>query len=637
MTDPHAVITRLSVDFELISKRMSQVSGDLAELDAYFTAWSAAPPPPPAPQPTPAPEPTHAPRPAPTAAPTPPTPKPQSAPPRPRPTSAPSATRSSAARTIPRTEPAPPPAWIPPQPPRQPREQREWQLPDSGVIGKILAVAGVAVTLIGVVLLLVLAAKAGLLRPEIRVAGGTALAAALVGIGARLHSRPGGRIGAIALAATGIATGYLDVIAVTTIYRWLPAAAGLAIAAAVGGAGLALARRWNSEHLGLLVLVPLIGLAPTLTRGIDLMVIAFMLALSAAALIVQRGKDWIAMFAARIAAPTVPLLLALISVSRHDDPWLIGSACGAAALLAIVSGLATIPAITNHTALALLTAAGTLPVLACGVAVDRLLATLLTGSLGAGLLALVMLGRELPRIVVQVWSVLSAAAALIAVNTAFHGYLEPAVLLSMATAVAVAGRKEVTARWIAAGFGFLGLAAYLSYAPPSHLLTGTAVPTSVAVATMVTSVLAIGYLAAMAPVHTLIDRHDPDIARVLVFAGAAQIVYAVTMFTVTAGVLIGGTSAGFLAGHMAATICWIAMAAALFGAARRQSGQKRAVALTGGLALTAAATAKLFLFDLGTLDGIFRVIAFIVVGLALLAMGTGYARSLAQQDSTLQH
>jgi uncharacterized membrane protein len=39
--------------------------------------------------------------------------------------------------------------------------------------------------------------------------------------------------------------------------------------------------------------------------------------------------------------------------------------------------------------------------------------------------------------------------------------------------------------------------------------------------------------------------------------------------------------------------------------------------------------AKLFLFDLGTLDGIFRVVAFIVVGLVLLAMGTGYARSLA--------
>ncbi len=42
--------------------------------------------------------------------------------------------------------------------------------------------------------------------------------------------------------------------------------------------------------------------------------------------------------------------------------------------------------------------------------------------------------------------------------------------------------------------------------------------------------------------------------------------------------------------------------------------------------------AKLFLFDLGTLDGIFRVVVFIVVGLVLLGMGAGYARLLERQD-----
>jgi hypothetical protein len=527
-----------------------------------------------------------------------------------------------------RSEPPPPPAWLPP------REPREWELPDAGVIGKILAVAGVAVTLVGVVLLLVLAAKAGLLRPEIRVAGGTALAAALVGVGVRLQGRPGGRIGAIALAATGIAAGYLDVIAATSIYRWMPAAAGLAIAAAVGAAGLALARRWNSEHLGLLVLVPLLGLAPVITRGVDLMLIEFMLALSAAALVAQHGKDWIWMFAARIAAPTVPLLIALGAHGHADNPWMLGGACGLAALLAITSALASMPTITNAATLALLTAAGTAPVLASGVAVDRLLATLLTGTLAAGLLALVLLIDDLPRIVAQTWSVLSAVSALIAVTVAFRGYLEPAVLLAMAITVAVAGRQDVIARWVASGFGFIGLAGYLSYAPPTHLLHGAAVPTSVAVATMVTSLLAVAYWLAMSPLYTMIAERDADIARVLAGAGAAQIIYAVTMFTVTAGVLVGGTSAGFLAGHMAATICWIAGAAALFVYARKTSGQRRAAGVSGGLALTAAATTKLFVFDLGTLDGIFRVTAFIVVGLALLAMGTGYARSLAQHDHT---
>ena len=105
-------------------------------------------------------------------------------------------------------------------------------------------------------------------------------------------ARPGGRVGAIALAATGIAAAYIDVIAITTIYDWVPAPVGLVIAAVVAGGGLTLARRWDSEQLGLLVLVPLIGLGPVVTDGITLLLVGFMLALSAATLPVQLGKDW---------------------------------------------------------------------------------------------------------------------------------------------------------------------------------------------------------------------------------------------------------------------------------------------------------------------------------------------------------
>lgn len=117
------------------------------------------------------------------------------------------------------------------------------------------------------------------------------------------------------------------------------------------------------------------------------------------------------------------------------------------------------------------------------------------------------------------------------------------------------------------------------------------------------------------------------------WAGAAAVVaYAVTSFTVTAGVLIGGTGRGFYAGHMVATICWIAMAAAVFRYAVRLPRADRSVPIAGGLGLVAAAVTKLFLFDLGTLDGMFRVAVFIVVGLVLLGMGSGYARLLDRQD-----
>lgn len=483
-------------------------------------------------------------------------------------------------------------------------------------------------TLIGVVLLLVLAAQAGLLRPEIRVTGGVVLSAALVGVAIRLHSRPGGRIGAIALAATGIAAAYLDVIALTTVYKWVPAPAGLVLAAVVAGAGLALARQWNSEHLGLLVVVPLIGLAPAITHGVGLLLVSFMLALSAAALPVQLGKDWIWMHAARIVAAALPLLVALVSV-KQDDAWVLGAACGIAAILAIASGLIVLPSTGNTTALALLTVAGTVPVLAAGIAVDRVLAAVLAAALATAMLAIVLVGAELPTIVKQVWSAWSAISALVAVTVACTGYVAGPVLLALAVTVAIAGRDDNVARWAAAGFGVIGTGLFYSYAPLDALLTATAMPASIAVSTLAASLLVIATVFTMA--RACVGVRDRDIRLVLAAGAGALVVYAVTAFTVTAGVLLAGAQVGFLAGHMAATICWIGMAAALFAYALRLAGREgRAAPITAGLVLTGAATAKLFLFDLATLDGIFRVAAFIVVGLVLLGMGTGYARSLAR-------
>ena len=55
--------------------------------------------------------------------------------------------------------------------------------------------------------------------------------------------------------------------------------------------------------------------------------------------------------------------------------------------------------------------------------------------------------------------------------------------------------------------------------------------------------------------------------------------------------------------------------------AARRAREDRPLPIAGGLALVAGSMAKLFLFDLGTLSGMFRVAVFIVVGLVLLAMG----------------
>ena len=610
MTDPHqAALSQLSEEFTAMSRQLARVAGQLTALERTLQ-----PPPPPPPPPYPAPAVA---------------PPPAYVPPRYPP-------------------PTPPVAFYPPPPPpvrpsvpRLTLAARISSDADSGLIGKLLAVAGVAVTLIGIVLLVVLAAQAGILRPELRVGAGALLAGALVGVGARLRHRAGGRVGAIALAATGIAAAYIDVIAATAIYHWVGPAVGLVVAAAVGGGGLILARRWDSEQLGLLVLVPLLVLAPIVTDGITLTLIGFLLALSAAALPVQLGKDWVWLHVARTAAATAPLLVALgvSAFGSQDDPWLLGGACAVAATLAVVGALILLPWITNRVAMALITVAGVLPALAAGIAVDRELAALLAAAVAVGMLAIVLSGARLPAVtgpVRQIWSALSAVSALIAVTVAFDGVVAGPVLLSLALVVTVAGRKALVARWAAIGFAIAGGGLFLGYAPPLTLVQPTLLPTPVAVSTLAASVLLVAVAVAVAWSWAA-DRKLGDGIRVLWAGAIAVTAYCVTAFTVTAGVLIGGRDGGFLAGHMAATICWIAIAAGLFVVALRvQRRAARTAPIAGGLALTAAAMTKLFLFDLGTLDGIFRVVAFIVVGLALLGMGSGYARSLAQQDRSAQ-
>ncbi|ULE32619.1 DUF2339 domain-containing protein [Mycobacterium sp. IDR2000157661] len=577
MTEPHrAVVARLSADVAALSQQLARVTAGIAVLDRMLAERPAVPP-------------------------------------------------TSYFPTPPPQYQAPPPV-LPMQAPVPPAPK---PMRDEGWVGKLLAVAGVAVTLVGIVLLLVLAAQAGILRPEMRVAGGAVLASVLVGAAVWLNARPGGRTGAIALAATGIAGAYMDVVAATTIYGWLAAPVGLVLAAAIGGGGLTMARRWDSEHLGLLVLVPLLVLAPVVAGGISLLLVGYMLTLAAASLPVQLGKDWLWLHAARIAASTLPLLIALLAVHFDDGhgAWLAG-ACGIAAVLAIASALILGPQTANRAVLALLTSAGTLPVLCAALAVDRVAAALMAAALAAAVSAVLLAGQRCiggDRVVRAVWVALSAVSAVTAVLLAFDGYIAGPVLLGMALVVAIAGRRLPAARWTAAGFTLIGGGLYLSYAPPFALVHPVDVPIAHAASTLVTGLL----LTACATVLVWsLPRRD----NVAWGTAAGVALYTVTTSTVTAGVLIGGQDGGFLAGHMAATICWIAVAAALFGHAVRLPRPERSLPIGGGLALVAVAMAKLFLFDLGTLDGIFRVTVFIVVGLILLGTGATYARMLAKQD-----
>lgn len=547
----------------------------------------------------------------------------------------------------------PHPAYAPPpqrpftpqpgRPPAPPVSDRISDAVERGLIGKVLAVAGVGVTLVGVVLLLVLAAQAGILRPEFRVAGGAALSAALVGAGIWLQRKRDGRIGAIALAATGLAAGYLDVLAATKIYEWLPVVAGLTTAGVIAAAGLVLAYRWDSEHLGILVVVPLIALAPVLTGGLDMTLIAFMVMLAIASSWVQVGHDWIWLHALRLAAPTIPLTLVGASALSGPSGDLagLGLEFSAATLIVVVLGLAgalvAMPTTRFREVTAGLAAATTFPVLFAGAVMDTAGAVSLqaaTAVLVIGTTVVCSLVRSarfepLPDVVAQIWSATALVITFVALLISFDGRVAVSAILGLALVTALVARAWSSTSVVllvggtivwTIGFGML-----LSDLAPYVLADAARMETHASLAVVFAALLAVAGAIILA--DNWIRLTDRDVVGLAYTVLGVVAVYTATAICVTSGVLLAGAD-GFLGGQVAATTCWVVMAGGLLAHARRRRGGRRTAAVTGGLVLVAAAMAKLFLFDLATLDGISRVIVFMVTGLLLLGLGAWYARAL---------
>jgi hypothetical protein len=391
----------------------------------------------------------------------------------------------------------------------------------------------------------------------------------------------------------------------------------------------------------LLVLIPVFVLAPVLTNGASLLLIGFMLAMSIGAFPIQLGKDWPLLHAARVVASTSVLTL-WISVVAWD-----GGSHLAATAVAIgvnaVSGVASSAVLLRSSALphlsALLGCVTAIPVLLSPMALSRPVSAGFVAGLALMLLALVVLDRSLPPVSRHIYASTSAAAAVIAVVVGFDGPVLAPVLLAMSMVVAVGARHDRVARVIAVVIGLIGGLNFLAVCSPDDVVDPSLFDGGQTISVIVASVLLIATVWTNFWAWYRAAAGRPSAENVQGFGVLAALIslYALTALTVTAGVAVGGTDGGFLGGHVAATICWMVVAAALLIVSisiaqgrRTFGGLSRNMAVGAGLGLTAAAVAKLFLFDLATLDGIFRVTAFIVVGLILLAVGAGYARALGQ-------
>ena len=74
---------------------------------------------------------------------------------------------------------------------------------------------------------------------------------------------------------------------------------------------------------------------------------------------------------------------------------------------------------------------------------------------------------------------------------------------------------------------------------------------------------------------------------------------------------------GYLTGHALVSILWMVLAAWILLAAPALSDR---ASLGAGMVLAVAAVVKLVFFDLGTLEGLPRALAFLISGIALLAI-----------------
>ncbi|NKY36577.1 DUF2339 domain-containing protein [Nocardia speluncae] len=544
---------------------------------------------------------------------------------------------------------APPPRGpIPPRgvpgarTPSPPWWQRE------GVISRLLAVAGVAVTLIGVVMLLVLAAQAGIFGPVPRVVAGAVFSAALVGAGMRVFRRPGGRVGGIALAATGFAGAYLDVVAMTTIYDWLHPVPGFAAALGVAAAGVGVAVQWRSQPLAVLVVAGAAVLAPFVTT--ELALLAFLIVLQLACVPVQMRHDWPFLHLVRTAPAVLATHLTILAfvIGQPDERRVLVLAAAAVAAVGVGGAILVTRQRPGDLVASLAAALAITPLLAAPALIDRPAATILSASYAAVLLAvaattLVPKLRDIARIPAHT-AIVAGTGGSFALLEAVWGVttgsaLPLGLLLVAACYLGIAGQaRNRVAALFGTGYAALGGLGLLSIADAETLAVSRLAIEDLSAATAATATAGLGVLAvALWMLRRLFGTTTDEAVTTLLWIGASvAALYLVTTASVSLGVAADAAD-GFVVGHSVSTIIWMAgaLAALLYGL-RRLSAEASAtvkVALGSGLLVTAAALAKLFLFDLSTLDGLIRVAAFLMVGILLLVAGTRYARAFAETGS----
>ncbi|GAB2827352.1 DUF2339 domain-containing protein [Lentzea nigeriaca] len=524
--------------------------------------------------------------------------------------------------------PQPPPQqpWVPPQP----RESLFEKLGKDGAGSKLLAWVGGAITVLGFVLLLILAIQRGWLGPLPRVIGGAVFSGALVGIGIWLHRNPAGRTGAFALAATGFAGLYLDVIAATSLYEYLPPPVGLVVGLGVAATGVVLALRWESQTLAVGVVAACAICSPILTEGFTVLLVGFLLVLKMASTPVQIQRNWPGLAIAGGFPPIIASLLTTASAIPRDYEWTVVGVAAATTVVGIVVALLTILKRPDDIVAVALVAGSALPSLFATTLLDDPANSLLAGAVAAVLLAIWMV-PDLPRSFTTAAGATGMLALFQTTVIALDGNVRTAIVLAEAVLLAfLAARLDKRSALVGSiVFGAVGFLMAVGQAVPISWLVEE--PRHVTVssgdyAAGLITALVLGVFAAAEPWAALRMQvlREPAKHPVPWIIAGLVLLYGAAGAVLCTALLVSPDESGFLFGHSVVTVSWTI--AALFLLVK---GINNKALRISGLILVGAAVIKLVTFDLAALDGVARVLAFLGAGLVLLTAGTRYAKLVA--------
>lgn len=514
----------------------------------------------------------------------------------------------------------------------------------------LLAFVGSGVLLIGVALLLILARHPGNIDRALPIVACGLLAVALVAVAFRVRRNDELNIGAMALAATGFAAAYLDVVAVTSLYGLVQRPLGLAIAGTIALLGLFLAVGWHSEAfgvicvLGALVLVPLLSRDPTTA-------LAFLVVMTLVTFAFQWGRNWSGLLLARTVPTALTAIVVALMIGTGDpDRWLLVTAAILLAVLSVVSSIASVrgrpdrpepyPLIVGMNALLLPLLVA--PALVTGVRLERAPGVLLLAAIAVLLITLGALGHPLPEPVRPAAAAVGAVAGLMTMlrATDFRWLTALAFLVAVAYLAVARAASDRIAFWLGAGAASLGALSSLPWLAGLASLRvarerfgpDTVLGAATAVAVAVLFVSCVRRRRGRTPAHP--PRPGHAAGDWVGYLGWVAAIVAFTVCVVAGGTwvgdLLGSSETGFRGGHALATVAWFAGSGYLLLTGLRHTGLFRR---RFGLILAGAAVMKLMLFDLAALSGLARVLAFMMAGLLLIVIGAAYAKALGSARS----